>query len=166
MPQPLLDFLTGRARQALPYLRALAARGTQAGVALEILRSFDLGFQRQQFLDVYAALQNRADVNRYLRIVPPNTLLPPEAHTVAVTELTSQGRFVNYQYVLEVENEPLGAPEFITVSSQVPLSQNEILSLGTGVLNNPAAYDFSTDQLGKIQLSIAEANVSQRAPGL
>lgn len=166
MAQPLLDFLVGRARQALPYMRALAARGTQPGIALEILKEFELGFQRQQFLDVYAALRNKADLNRYLRVVPANVTLPPESHAIAVTELTSAGRPVNFQYTLELENEPLEAPEFITVSSQVPLSQNQILALGVGVLSDPSKYPFSTDQLGKIQLSIAQAEVSQTTRGL
>lgn len=158
MPQPLLDFLVGRARQALPYMRALAARGTNAGVALEILQQFDLGFQKQRFLDVYAALQNRADVNRYARLVGPNGILPPEAHTVAVTELTSNGQPVNYQYLLEVENGPIQAPEYITVSSQVPLSTNDIFSLGTSILSNPARYSLTQEELGQITLSLQEAN--------
>ena len=159
MPQPLLDFLTGRARQALPFLRQLVSEGLEPTVIISELREYNLGFQTQRVLDVIAALYGRANVARWIRLVGANTALPPEAHTTNVA-----GQSTNYQYVVRVENAPVGVPEFLTVSSDIPLSWNSIQSkaLIAAIVSGPPKSE--EEDFEDITFVPIEANVSVAAP--
>jgi hypothetical protein len=158
MAQPLLDFLVGRAKAALPFLRKAAKEGLTATAAIESLKALNLTFQRQRMLDVYAALQSRADVNQYIRLVGENTVLPEEAHHPAETNLNS-----NYQYVVGGVNaagEDLG---FATITSAVPLAAIEIRALGTGLLASGSYLEDVVTDLEVAYVTIEEANVSPTA---
>jgi len=128
MAQPLLDFITGRARAALSFLRGAVAQGLKATGIVDLLQSQGLSFRRQAMFDVIAALQNRASISQYLRITPPNTPLPAEAHALSVVNLRA-----NYQYVVEAVNRISGAESYITVSSEIPLSQVQIQATADSV---------------------------------
>ena len=155
MAQPLLDFLTGRARAALPFLRAAAAQGLSGAVAIELVRQFAQTFQRQQMLDIYAVLQNRADPERIARLVGQYAPIPNELHTPSVTQLKNP-----YEYVVvatDEEGEDIGA---LTVGSTFPLSAEEIhRRANTLFREQPAVY--LSKQIGElVAQSIEEANVS------
>lgn len=131
MAQPLLDFLTGRARAALPYLEALAARNVRTADVFAILQGFDLSFQRQRVLDLYATLQGRIDPERSARLVGAGNVIPDELTNVAPVKLRS-----NYQYLISATGAEATEPTFATVSSDVPLSANTIRLLASEVLTS------------------------------
>lgn len=159
MNTPLLDFLEGRAKEALPFLRGAAARGLTPSQAIAELKPLNLTFQRQRMLDVYAALQNRIDPERIARLVGEDIPLPQELHNVSPVELGS-----NYQYVVgafDDTGEPLG---FVTVSSAVPLAPTAIRALAGGVFASDKELYLDEPQIPIAAIAIGEANVSPGAP--
>lgn len=157
--QPLLDFLTGSARAALPFLRSQVLQGISANQIISNLKDYGLSFQRQRVLDVIAALRGYADLPKYLRLVGGNTPLPYEAHVINIASQQA-----NYNYVLKNENAPEGIPEYITVSSVVPLSVNNILALGRQKIFDQSRYQANAADLDKVTQTITEASASSRTP--
>lgn len=158
MATPLLEFLEGRAKEALPYLRAAAAKGLTPTEAIKELTPLGLTFRRQAMLDVYAALQNRIDPERTARLVGQGVPIPQELHNVSPVDLGS-----NYQYVVgayDVSGEPLG---YVTVSSNIPLSAERI-RLKAGILFATGAEVYLEDpNIPIAAIAIGEANVSPGA---
>jgi hypothetical protein len=107
-------------------------------------------------LDVYAALQSRADVSRYTRIVPVNTPLPPEAHTTAVYDMSTP-----YQYVVRYSNPLQAQPGFVTVISDVPLSQNNILAKAQTLFTGPGESGGHGEDFDAEAIAIVEANTTE-----
>jgi hypothetical protein len=155
MAQPLLDFITGSARMALPFLRKAAAAGVKAGAVIDVLRAFGLKFSTQRMLDVYAALQGRADLSRYLRIVPPTVTLPYEAHTEAVFNMRT-----NYQYVVRVFNPATQNEQYVTVVSEFPLAEVQIRAEVDTIFATGQKYQVPLDEYTDSDVSIVEANRS------
>jgi len=158
MAQPLLDFITGRARAALPFLRGAVAQGLAPTAIVEALRTQGLSFRAQAMYDVIAALQNRASVAQYLRLTPPTTPLPAEAHALSVVNLRA-----NYQYVVSAVNAASGAEYDITVSSAVPLSRVQILAAADSAFLGSGNSAIGQREYEATTRSIIEAN---RDPGV
>ena len=154
MAQPLLDFLTGRARTALPFLRAGVAQGLSSSAIIAALQGQGLSFARQRMLDVIAALQGRADINRYIRLAGETTPLPPEAHTVSVTNLRT-----NYQYVVRAENPVTEDEYYVTVVSAVPLSVVQIRALADSAFLGTGDSSIDREEYDRSIVTIEEANV-------
>lgn len=153
MAMPLLDFITGRARQALPFLRAAAVRGDTPSAALASLKPLDLTFNRQRMLDVYAALQNRLDVARTLRLVGSSTPIPAELHDIAASNINS-----NYQYIVGAYSEegiPLG---FLTVASSETLTRGEIEERAGILFATQTELYIEDEQIPIAGLRIVELN--------
>ena len=158
--QPLLDFLTGRAKSALPFLRASAARGESSAQAIANLKGLDLTFNRQRMLDVYGALLNRTSPDRWFRLVGETTPLPVEAHTVAVTNLSN-----NFQYLLHAENTVTGDDYYVTVGSEFPLSKVQILALGDSTFTAPTRSGVTTEDYSQSVVTVLELNQSPEIEG-
>jgi hypothetical protein len=154
MAQPLLDFLEGRARVALPFLRAAANAGVKVTAVIDVLRAFGLKFATQPILDIYAALQGRADIRRYLRIVPPATTLPAEAHAANVVYNQAE----NYNYVIRVFNPALQHEQYVVVASAVPLSQLQIRAKVDAMFATGERYKLSLEEYSDAEVTIEEAN--------
>lgn len=121
MSVPLLDFLTGRAKQALPFLEGFAQKGFTPAQALEALKGLAPTFNRQSMLDVYAALQSRLTPERVLRLAGRTAPIPISLHNPSPADLGS-----NYQYrvgAFDETGEPIG---YVTVSSNIPLAAVQI----------------------------------------
>jgi hypothetical protein len=159
MAQPLLSFLTGRARAALPFIESGVARGLSPTKIIESLIGLTPLFRRQTMLDVIAALQGRADLPRWMRITPPSEPLPLAAHVVSPVDLRG-----NYQYVLKVDNAPFNVPPNITVNSAVSLSQEEIFDNGRRVLVQSEKYPINEAEAMLIQFEITKATIAPSAP--
>jgi hypothetical protein len=156
MATPLLDFLTGRAKQALPILKGAAARGLSATAALALLVPEHLTFNRQRMLDVYAALQPAVAPERAFRLVGQNAPLPYELHNNPPQQMAH-----NFEYVVEAVDEfaePLG---YLTVSSAVPLAGNEVRARAVQLFESqPEEYlEDPLKQIGAI--SVVEANANR-----
>jgi hypothetical protein len=156
MATPLLDFLTGRAKQALPTLKGAAARGLSPTAALAELVPLNLTFNRQRMLDVYAALQPAVAPERAFRLAGQNVPLPYELHNNPPQQMIH-----NFEYVVEAVDEfsnPLG---YLTVTSAVPLSGNEIRAQA-GELFATQADEYLEEPGKKIDaVSIVEANANR-----
>jgi hypothetical protein len=155
MAQPLLDFLTGRARAALPFMRKAAAAGVTAANALDVLRAFGVGFQTQAFYDVYNALLGKATIKNYLRIVPETVTLPYEAHAVNPVRQRT-----NYEYVLEIFHPPTGHQQYITVGSAIPLSQLQLKAQADAIFSSEAVYEVEQAEYPDSEVTVIEANVA------
>jgi hypothetical protein len=157
--QPVLEFLTGRARQALPYLRAAAAQGLSANAAIAALKAIPIALQRQKALDIYGVLLSRVSPERIIRLVGETTPIPIEFHSPAVRD-----QFSNYQYVVSTPNQLTDELAYLTVSSAVPLAGAEIRELGQqafeGVGDSSIAGGFIEGQ----NITINEANIGGQVP--
>lgn len=159
MAQPLLDFITGRARLALPYLRAAAKQGLSAAKAIDLLRPFNLTFNRQRMLDVYGVLLNRIDPSRVERLVGSATPFPVDLHTPAPTNINS-----NFQYVVSTLDLTSQEDEYLTVSSSVPLAADEIREMGALLFANGQYFENEQAPVRAGEVAIIEANVGQNVP--
>lgn len=155
MAQPLLDFLTGRARAALPYLEALAARNVRTADVFAILQGFDLSFQRQRVLDVYASLQGRIDPERTARLVGQGNVIPDEFTNVAPVKIKNQ-----YSYLVSTPNIHTGEKEYGTVGSDVPLSANTIRVLAVELFTINEHSRLEDQTVGTDQITIERAQRS------
>lgn len=153
MAEPLLDFLTGRARAALPFLRYAAARNLPASIANDILRQLGGGLQTQRIGDIYAVLQNRANAERVARLTGENGIIPIDLHVASPNELSS-----NYQYVIQavINNEATG--DFLTVSSDIPLSPGQIRAQGVFLFNRSDYRDLELGPVVADDIQIVELN--------
>lgn len=156
MAQPLLDFLEGRARAFLPFLRTGAAAGVKATAVIDVLRAFGIPFTTQRVLDIYAALQNRADLPRYLRLVPQTIPLPPEAHTINVV----YEQVADYNYLVSVFHPATGRQEYITVASDIALSQANIRAQ-VDALFSGEKYQISLEEYPDATVTIEDAKVRE-----
>jgi hypothetical protein len=159
MAERELSFLTGRAGEALPYLKGAAAEGLTPTAAIALLKGLNLTFNRQRMLDVYAALQARVDPERAARLVGQNAPIPQELHFTPPQQMLA-----NYEYVVEAVDEfaePIG---YVTISSSVPLAANEIRARG-GLLfvTQSEVYLEEEDQIPHA-VTIVEANVNASVP--
>jgi hypothetical protein len=154
MAQPLLDFLEGRARVALPFLRAAATAGVKVTAVIDVLRAFGLKFATQPILDIYAALQGRADIKRYLRIVPLTTTLPSEAHKANVV----YNQIANYNYVIRVFHPDTMGTQYVVVASAVPLSQLQIRAKVDAMFATGERYKLTLEEYADSEVTIEEAN--------
>lgn len=160
MATPALDFLTGRAREALPFLRGAIARGLSNAEILALKGIEFASFARQRMLDVIAILRQSVPVRagsptlfqRYLRIVPPTTPLPIEAHAPSVTNLSS-----TYQYLVRADNLKTDEEFFITVSSAVPLSQVQINAVADTIFLGPTESGVGAAGRSQLATSIESA---------
>jgi hypothetical protein len=166
MPTPLLDFLEGRAKSALPFLRAGVKQGQSATQIIANLAPLNLTFRRQAMLDVIAALQGKITPERKGGIEPPltrllgvNTPIPQDLHNPAVVNLNS-----NYQYVVNFAQEGVVTSDYLTVSSAVPLSIANIKLLGSLIANTGYLADVEAPQVSPTDVGVIEANVSPTAP--
>lgn len=155
MAQPLLDFLTGRARAALPFMRAAAAAGVKATNALDVLRAFGVGFQAQAFYDVYNALLGRAKLPAYLRLVPENVPLPYEAHFVNPAPQRN-----NYQYIVRVFHPPTQNEQHVAIVSDTALSQAQIFAATDELFAGETPYEVMAEQYPDAEKTILEASVA------
>lgn len=159
MAVPLLDFVTGRARQALPFLKKAASEGLTPTQAISQLRELGGGGQTQRLLDIYAALQNRISLPRILRLVGETTTIPKDLHHLAETTINS-----NYQYVIATSVGGYPTPDFLTVTSSVPLSAAQIRAQGAFLFNSEEYSDLDLGPVEQSDIDITEANVADYAP--
>lgn len=159
MAQPLLDFLVGRAKEALPYLSGAARQGLTAAAAIDLLKPLNLTFNRQRMLDVYAALQNRKDPERSARLVGENVPIPQELHRESPADLST-----NYQYVVGAYDENGDNLGHVTVVSSVPLAAAAIRENALDIFRSDTALYLSVKNAAINSVSIVEANVSVSAP--
>ena len=160
MAEPLLDFLTGRAKAALPFLRGAVAQGLKPEQIIAALQASGIPtFRREVMLGIIAALENRADLARYLRIVPPTTPLPPEAHTVNVVYNQTD----NYQYGVKIVDPASPAPTWVTVVSAIPLSASNIRAVAETMQTRYTQFIPNYD-IESVDFQIIEANVKPTAP--
>ncbi|HEX8799679.1 MAG TPA: hypothetical protein VF772_13765, partial [Terriglobales bacterium] len=132
-----------------------AARNLPASVAGDILRQLGGGIATQRLYDVYAALQQRTSIAQVQRLVGENGIIPYELHNVAKTTIGS-----NYQYVVRTDITANQQEDFLTVSSDVPLSPGQIRVKGANLFNSE---NYKDEQLGFIspdEVVIVEANVA------
>lgn len=153
MAEPLLDFLTGRARAALPFLRYAAARNLPASIANDILRQLGGGLQTQRIGDIYAVLQQRANPERIARLSGENAVIPIDIHTVSPEQLSS-----NYQYVIRTDITTNQQEDFLTVSSDVPLSPGQIRQQGATLFNSGLYKDLELGTVLPDEIVIVELN--------
>lgn len=159
MAQALIDYLTGKARAAFPTIAALAETAKSAQEIVSELRAAGLGFRNQNMLDIVAVLRNKADYNRYVRTFGENAPIPTSLHTPSVTTTDK-----NFSYLVELQNAPETLPEFVTVTSDVALSANDIFATATSFLSNDRYNEFDESQLSQITLDIQEARYSPNSP--
>lgn len=155
MAQPLLDFLTGSARRALPFLKQYAKEGLSANAAASRLKLENAGIQRQKVLDIYAVLQNRANPERIARVTGENTTIPVEIHTPVPVDINSP-----FQYVVEANIEGQATGDYLTVVSTVPLSPRQIREQGVFLFNGEDYRDLELGPLSTVDIQIIEANAS------
>jgi hypothetical protein len=158
MAERELSFLTGKAGEALPYLKGAAAEGLTPTAAIALLKGLNLTFNRQRMLDVYAALQARVDPERAARLVGQNVPLPQELHFTYPRQMSS-----DYEYVVEAVDEfaePIG---YVTISSSVPLAANEIRARGGLLFVTQSELYLEEEQQIPHSVSITEANVNASA---
>jgi hypothetical protein len=154
----MLEFLTGKARAALPILRGAAARGLSPGEALGLVESAGIRTFRTVIFDIYAALQGLASLAQYIRLQPLNEPLPYEAHSRNV-----QPQPQNYSYVVRVFHAPSNREQYMQFNSEVPLSPNQIGALTESrIAAKP--YEVSLEDLPDASIDIIEANTSLSAP--
>lgn len=159
MAFPLLDFVTGRARAALPFLQGFARQGLSPTAAISALRELGGGGQTQRLLDIYAVFQKRATTERVARLVGPLNVVPRELHTAAPYSLVH-----NYQYVISVPNAETLQDDYLSVSSDVRLTPLQIRTIGVGLFNSEQ-YQGATPQIYTPEdITIVNFNVSQGAP--
>ena len=154
MAQPKLEFLTGKARQALPFLRGFANAELSPTSALNLLKALNIPIRTQTVLDIYAALQNRADLNRYLRLVPPTEPLPAEAHTGAVAPQRN-----NFEYIIQVTHPASKVSQYVQIGSDIPLSRNAIESRVAAIFIGNEKYNISLEDYPDATVKIVEANI-------
>lgn len=155
MAQPQLEFLTGKARQALPFLRGFARAELSPTSALNLLKALNIPIRTQTTLDIYAALQNRADITRYLRLVPPTQPLPTEAHTGAVAPQRN-----NFEYIIQVTHPATGVSQYVQIGSDIPLSQNAINSRVDAIFAGNEKYQIALEDYPDSTVQIVEANIA------
>lgn len=160
MAQPLLDFLTGRARTALPFLRAGVNQGLSPTEIIASLQAQGIPTARRQtMLDIIAVLQGNAATRRTVRLLPPNEPIPAALHVTAVTNIKSL-----YQYTVRVTHPDLLTPQFLTVSSDVPLSRNNILADAQTMFTNGKYTQIEEDSYDLLDLQVFEARSSLANP--
>jgi hypothetical protein len=159
MAQPFLEFLTGRARIALPYLRGASARGLTTSAALALLKELGIAIRTQTATDIYAALRGRANPEQYSRLIPSTEPLPYEAHGRNI-----QPQEENYQYVVEVFHPQTGNQQYIQFASAIPLSRNLIDARVEMIFAAGEKYAVTFEQLPDSSITIVEASTSLSAP--
>ena len=155
MPEPLLDFITGRARAALPFLRKAAAAKVSPSAAADVLRAFGAGIQTQKLLDIYAVLQQRFSVAQVLRLVPETTPIPEDLHFEPPFDVNH-----NFEYVVAPTFSVGNPDDYLTVVSSVPLSPASIRALGAELGTEGGESDIQAGILAPEDISIIEINKS------
>jgi hypothetical protein len=159
MAVPLLDFLTGRAKAALPFLVASAEKGRTAAQAIAELAPLNLTFRRQAMLDVYAALTSAPTPTRIERLIGPDVPIPQNLHTTSPAPLGT-----NYQYVVSFESLVTENPDYLTVVSDVPLSIADIRELGAELANDELYKDLDLGFVEASDVTVSRALVDNRVP--
>jgi len=157
--QPDLTFLQGSALRALPFIRAMVAQGASANSIISQLKLGDTPLRRQTALDIISLLKGKGDLQNIIRLTSPNTPLPQEAHEPSVVNISS-----NYQYLVLAENTNAGIDAYVTVSSAVPLSANNIFAVAGTLFTGPGDYGITQSQYLGGTLSIEKATVGPEAP--
>lgn len=159
MAQPLLDFLEGRAKAALPFLRAGVAQGLSPTAIIASLEGKVETFRRQAMLDIIHALQGVYKLPQYLRITPKATPLAAEAHVTSPSAMDT-----NYQYVTKLDNPDLPAPIYITVVSDVPLSQIAIMGQAQLMYLGEKYGLAGIDEFQRSTVDIVSASINPSTP--
>lgn len=159
MPNPLFDLLSGSARAALPFIEHLAAQKLSANAIIDTLQQeYGLGFQRAAALKVINAVKNKGDPAAWVKIAGENSPIPDEYHQISPTRMD-----VNYRYRIELQNSPDTFPDFTYVSSDVPLSANDIFSVaGTNIQEGGGSNPDNVDTSG-ITMILDDARYSPQS---
>lgn len=124
MANALIDALEFSDRSALGFLEHLAAGPGSANSILKQLGDAGYSIRRQTGLDIIGALRGNVNVQQYARLAGPNAPLPSKYYTQSVTPTKR-----TFSYRVKIGNQPIGAPGFVNVSSDVELSLNNIFSV-------------------------------------
>lgn len=162
MAIPLIDFLEGSARAAYGFLEQAASSPLSANKILSQLSAAGLGINRQVGLDIIATLRGSASSARTARLLPPNMVIPSDIIAPSPHPLTKQ-----YSFRVKYFNTELGAPGFVNVSSNLPLSVNDIFAQATTTLlsgDYPAfqGFDPSTTDL-TLDRALAQSELFSQA---
>lgn len=153
--------LTAGVRAALPFLTALSARPElSASQILRETRAAGFSVQTQQALDVIGALRDSIDNARAIRLTPPDQPVNPAFYTPTIGQLNFPYSFL----VLARGTDPLtGLPvnKNVTVTSTVPLSQQQILATAESYATGQGRSGGTIN----VSLSITEFRVSPDALG-
>lgn len=118
--------LTKGARAALPFLRAAAETAKTTNEIIEEAKSLGFAFRRQAGLDIIGVLRNNANAARAIRIAAPDVPLNPLTYGQSIGKLKSAFSYT-VKVIMRDENGEKMGPQHITVSSNTPLSINQVL---------------------------------------
>jgi hypothetical protein len=159
MAVPTLEFLTGRAKAALPFLVGAAERGLTPSQAIAELAPLNLTFRRQAMLDVYATLTSAPSPTRIERLIGANAPIPQNLHTTSPAPLGS-----NYQYQVSFGSLVTANPDYLTVTSDVPLSLAQIRELGAELGTKGGPSDVELGVISPDDVTVTKAYVDNRVP--
>ena len=126
----LIDQLTGRARQALPYIEQLVNQGVSANEILSQIQDLGFGVRRQIGLDIIGALRGKFTTQRATRLFGPNTPLPSDLYSPSPYNISA-----NYNFRLKLVGAPQGEQQYINIVSATELSLNQIFAQADAYLN-------------------------------
>lgn len=150
----LLDLLGKSAKQAYNYVRGAVKRQTGVTAALSQYRASGGKITTQAFGDLYAAVANTADVDRFIRLIGEDQPLPLSAHNLGTT-FFSEGNQFTYQVGTNSSN-PL-IPEAIYVSSPNSLSANQIYAKAAASFHYEEGSGMTPADLGDVLFTIDDA---------
>ena len=126
----LIDSLTGRARQALPYIQSLVNTTRSANEILTELTNLGFGIRRQTGLDIIGALRGKFTTQRASRLFGQNTPLPSDIYSQSPYNIRK-----NYNFRVKLTGAPAGEQQFINIVSDTELSLNAIFAQADTYLN-------------------------------
>jgi hypothetical protein len=122
MSASLFSNLTKGALQALPAITGFVNQGGMSNSAiLSAVRAAGFGIRTQVGLDIINALQGNMTAARSIRLTNSSTPLNPANYGTAIGNLLR-----NFSYAVKITGET--GNRFVTVSSNVALSQDQILA--------------------------------------
>ena len=120
----LISLLSGPARAAYGFIEGLAATSLSGNAILSQLAGAGINIRRQTGLDIIGVLRQAVGIQRFVRLFGPNVPIPASILPVSPTKLRKAIR-----YTVKTNTEHPELPGFINVSSDIPLTQEEIFGL-------------------------------------
>lgn len=119
--------LTKGARAALPFLRAAAETTKTTTEILEEAATLGFKLRRQAGLDIIGTLRNNVSAARAIRLAAPDIPLNPLTYGESIGKLKRAFSYTVKVVTRDSDGEKFD-PQHITVSSNTPLSINQILA--------------------------------------